>query len=155
MHYNSVDHFLTAQHAAIVIVMTAAQQAAGGHYAALTPTALQQNAANDVVELLHNIRQLRLDSTIMRGFLVGAQENLAEGVDLDDLIRMDQAFERGFCALLEQELHDQTDLAAELTRRIHYLTGRFRSSITSVKVDQTLQRLKRPPSGNHGGTDRR
>ncbi|MDQ2809240.1 MAG: hypothetical protein M3Z04_20390 [Chloroflexota bacterium] len=143
MRYNSLDHFLTAQHAAIVTAMVAAQQAAGGHYAALTPAALQQNAANDVAEVLHNIRQLLLDSTIIQGFQAGAQENVADGVDLSDLIRMDQAFERGFCALVEQELRDQPDLAAELIRRIHYLTGRFRNSVTGVKVDQTLNRLRK------------
>ncbi len=146
MHYNSIDHFLTVQEPAIVAVMEAAQRAAGGHYAAYTPDALRHNAASDIAEVLHNIRKLTLDNTTIQGFQAGAQENVAEGVDLNDLIRMDQAFERGFCALVEQELRDQSALAADLTRRIRYLTGRFRSSITGVKVDQTLSRLKQPRS---------
>ncbi len=143
MHYNSVDHFLTLQHEAILTLMAAAQREAGGHYAAMTPDALRQNAANDGAEFLTNIRRLMVDATIIHGFQASAQENVVEGVDLSDLIRMDQAVERRFCALVEQELHDQADLAADLIRRIHYLTGRFRSSITGVQVDQTLKRLKK------------
>ena len=143
MHYNSIDHFLTIQQPAIIALMAAAQREAGGHYAALTPDALEQNAANDGAEFLTNMRRFTLDSTIIQGFQAGAQENVLEGVDLSDLIRMDQAVERRFCELVEQELRDQADLAADLIRRIHHLTGRFRSTLTGVQVDQTLKRLRK------------
>lgn len=143
MYYNSLDHFLTIQQPTILTLMLAAQREAGGHYAAMTPAALEQNAAKDGAEFLTHLRRLTLDATIIHGFQTGAQENVAEGVDLSDLIRMDQALERLFCALVAQELRDQADLKADLIRRIHYLTGRFRSSVTGVQVDQTLKRLKK------------
>ncbi len=140
MRYNSIDHFLTAQHEAIITVMAAAQQQAGGHYAALTPDALWQNAAQDVQEVVTSIRDLKVDNPAVRA---SAQENMEIGVDLDDLIRMGLAFEQGFQVLVNQEVQDQEELAAELNRRVLRLGARFRTNITGVQLDQTLKRLKK------------
>ena len=140
MRYNSIDHFLTAQHAAIIAVMVAAQQQAGGHYAALTSDALWQNAVQDVQEVVTSIRDLKVDNPAVRA---SAEENVEIGVDLDDLIRMGLAFEQGFLVLVKQEVQDQEELATELNRRVLRLGARFRTNVTGVKLDQTLKRLKK------------
>lgn len=139
MRYNSIDHFLTAQHEAIIAVMVTAQQAAGGHYAALTGDALRRNAAQDVQEVITSIREIKVDKPAIRA---SAEENVDIGVDLDDLIRMGLAFEQGFLVLVKQEVQDQEELADDLNRRVLRLGARFRTNVTGVKVDQTLKRLR-------------
>jgi hypothetical protein len=140
MLYNSPEHFLTAQTAAIVEVVAGAQRAAGGHYAAYTPAQLQQTASQDAHEILETMRTEIMDSVAMQA---GIRETYDRGIDLDDLSRMAELLERGLLALVDRELQDQPDLAAELKRRIRHFNTRFRSNVTSVKLDITLGRLKR------------
>ncbi len=145
MQYNSIDHFLTVQHEALVTIMEAAQREAGGHYACYTPAELHRNAANDVREIFASIREVKMDNPAIRA---SAEHNVAIGVDLDDLIRMERAFEQSFLHSMEQELGDQPTLLDELSRRMRHLGARFRNNITGVVVDQTIQRLKQTPSEN-------
>ncbi len=140
MHYNSIDHFLTVQYDTLLTIMEAAQREAGGHYAAYTPDELRRNAGNDLREVLASIREITMDNPAIRA---GAQQNVMIGIDLEDLIRMGQALEVGLVRFVEQELHNQPDLETDLSRRIRHLCARFRNNITSVKVDQTLNRLRR------------
>ncbi len=138
MHYNSIDHFLTVQYDTLLTIMEAAQREAGGHYAAYTAEELHRNAAGDLREVLASVRDLKVDNPALHA---SARQNMVRGLDLDDLIRMGQAFERGFEVLVEKELQEQWELAAELNRRVRHLGTRFRSNITGVKLDQTIQRL--------------
>jgi hypothetical protein len=141
MLYNSPEHFLAAQSANFVEVVAAAQRAAGGHYAAYTPAQLQQNAANDASSIMETMRTEFMDSAAMQA---GIRDTYGRGIDLDDLTRMAGFLEEGLVALVDRELQDQPDLAVELTRRIRHFNTRFRSNVTSVKLDITLGRMKRP-----------
>ena len=139
MQYNSIDHFLTVQYETLVTIMEAAQQEAGGHYAHYTPAELHRNATNDLREVLASIREIKMDNPAIRA---SAEQNVTIGIDLTDLIRMGQALEVGLVRFVEQELHNQPELETELSRRIRHLCARFRNNITTVKLDQTLNRLK-------------
>jgi hypothetical protein len=140
MLYNSPEHFLRAQRANIVEAVAAAQRRAGGHYAAFTPAQLQQNATQDAQAIMETMRTEAMDTAEMQA---GLRATHARGIDLNDLNRMAELLEQGLVALVDRELHDQPDLAAELTRRIRHFNTRFRSNLTSVKLDITLGRLKR------------
>ena len=86
------------------------------------------------------IRQATLD----RGHRRRRPSNTAPPNDLNDLTRMSNALDRGLVAYVEAELGSQPDLCADLVRRIRHVTASYRSNVTSVKLDSTLNRLSGP-----------
>jgi hypothetical protein len=139
MPYNSIDHFLTANLAAITALMEAAQRATGGHYAAMSPDQLRQTAQSDVRQIIEVLRTTHVDRDTIQDT---ARQTDTQGIALDDLTRMSLEMERRFIPYIQAQLAGQPEFAADLIRRYRHITASYRSNITAVKLDRTLGRLK-------------
>ena len=140
MYYNSIDHFLTAHEAAVVAIMAAVHQAVGGHYAAMTPEQRAATARNDTAELF---AALRTDTFDPAGSRANAQQTARAGIELDDLARLPTMLEPRLHAYFAEQLRDQATLATDLDRRLAHVVTRYRSTITAVKIDTALERMRK------------
>jgi len=141
MHYNSIDHFLTANLADIAALMEDAQRATGGHYAAMSPEQLRQTAESDVRQIIEVLRTTHVDRDVIQDT---ARQTDMQGIALDDLTRMSLEMERRFIPYIQAQLAGQPEFAADLIRRYRHITTSYRSNITAVKLDRTLGRFQKP-----------
>ncbi|HUS17888.1 MAG TPA: hypothetical protein VM536_23070 [Chloroflexia bacterium] len=141
MHYNSIDHFLQENEPAITALMAAAQEAAGGHYAAMSPEQSRQTAADDARQVMRSFREMQLDRESIQA---DARRVDGEGINLDDLTRMASHFTRHFEAFAKERLTGQPDLAREMVRRCGVMGTTYTANVTTVKLDKTLRRMQRP-----------
>lgn len=161
MYYTSITHFFAEHEAVIVGLMEVAQAAAGGHYAAMSPAARHENAVKDTHEMIADLRQPHFDVELASE---SARETEGAGIALDDITRMSLEIEARLLTYLEEHLRAQPELYDPLVSRVRHMNARFRSTITKVKIDATIRRLKNaePGSGTAGeelrhaaGDDRR
>jgi hypothetical protein len=139
MHYNSVDHFLSAHESQIIEMMASAQQATGGHYAALSEAALRADARAAAQRMMAAVRQVQLDGQTVQAT---ARQRDSAGIALDDLTRLVDQMETRFIAFVQAELRAQPELAAEILRRLRNANARFRSNVMAVKLDKTIRQLQ-------------
>jgi hypothetical protein len=140
MRYNSVDHFLTAHESQIIGLMERAQQATGGHYAALSEAERRADAQAATRRMMDAVRQVQLDRRTVQDT---ARQRDSAGIALDDLTRLVDQMETRFIAYVQAELRAQPELAAEILRRLRNANARFRSNVMAVKLDKTIQQLQR------------
>ncbi|HEX6608179.1 MAG TPA: hypothetical protein VF276_14845 [Chloroflexia bacterium] len=140
MHYNSVDHFLTAHESQIIDMMASAQQATGGHYAGLSEAARRADAQAAAQRMMAAVRQVQLDGQTVQAT---ARQRDSAGIPLDDLTRLVDQMETRFIAFVQAELGAQPELAAEILRRLRNANARFRSNVMAVKLDKTIRQLQR------------
>jgi hypothetical protein len=140
MHYNSIDHFLTAHEAQIIRLMESAQQATGGHYAALPEAARRADARAATQRMMDAVRQVQLDRQVIQET---ARQRDSAGIALDDLTRLVDQMEARFLAYMQAELSAQPELAAEILRRLRNVNARFRSNVMAVKLDKMIRQLQR------------
>jgi hypothetical protein len=141
MHYQSLDDFLNKHETAIAGIMERVQREVGGHYTRMTPTQLRTNARDDARYVIGVWRSGQADRSNPPETARQAQE---AGINLDDLIRLVDLLLPAYVAYFEKELAAQPDLAADLIRRLRHTSASYRTNIVQAKLDQTLNRIKRP-----------
>jgi hypothetical protein len=120
--------------------MERAQEATGGHYAALSEAARRATAQAATRRMMDAVRQVQLDRQIVQET---ARQRDSAGIALDDLTRLVDQMEARFLAYVQAELSAQPELAAEILRRLRNVNARFRSNVMAVKLDKTIQQLQR------------
>jgi hypothetical protein len=132
---SSMITFLDAHQAAIVGLLDQAYEAAGGHYAAMSPPQRRRQAAAD-------------SRTFISDFLYGdidresVEETVAHAtIAVDDILRMVEALDRLFTAFVREQLADQPALAAALVARSTALNASFRTNLQDARADHTAPRF--------------
>jgi hypothetical protein len=141
MRYNSIDQFLTLRGDDIKDLMKDAMKAAGGVYATFSAQATDDQAVYGAERVLTALRQGNLDRSLVRA---SAQEWNSGTIPLADMRRSSQELEPLLRAWANRHLHEQPDLEAELLRRINNMGAGFRSTVTSVQLDDQIARFNVP-----------
>src|SRR5205823_6289917 len=122
-------------------LMKEAMRAAGGIYATFSPQAADDQAAFGAERVLTSLRQGNLDRSLVRA---SAQEWNSGSIPLTDMRRSSQELEPLLRAWASRHLHDQPDLEAELLRCIGNMGAGFRSTVSSVQLDDQIARFNAP-----------
>ena len=135
-----LQQFLANHHADLVAVFEQAYTIAGGHYAALSPTARRQQAEIDSHEFCIDLLAGSINQTLIAEVIQLAANSTALA---RDLIHMVMALDPLICAFIRVQLRDDPLVAAELEQRTRAIVRTFRSGVLDAQIGYLLGRMQR------------
>jgi hypothetical protein len=130
-----IKRFLEENQEAIAGLVVQAYDAAGGHYALMSPDDRRRQAATDVQEFIADLLRGGIDRDAVHQTVANTAG------EAPDIVRLSTALDHLFATFVQERLADHPDLAEELIRVSRNLNASFRANLTAAQLDTLLRRF--------------
>jgi hypothetical protein len=136
---DQLERFLRESQPAVAELLEQAYEEAGGHYAAMASEERRRQANIDVGEYVEALIRGGVDREVVQS---ASHAVTANGIDINDILRMSNALERLVTLFFQAQLPQQPDVAQELIRRARNVAASFRANLVAARMDDSLRRLR-------------